>query len=275
MPLERIDTTSLERVDDRIAELCKLGLLRNTTIPISLPPLTDERHLYRLTDYGRYHAAQTRSRSERRTLVAIEEASLTSGWADEDAIWIASYPGYKDRKAVRFRIRRMVTMGWIESRVYPTPNSTSFLVLTSKGLDRINRQRGQRGGNPMRATRTPREDQVVHHLLCVQAAIRILTLTGGKLLRLHGDEDLRSFSRTGRRLRSGSSDEKLPDGRLVLRLQDGSKRAADIEILTSKYTDEVILKKYDELSEATYFFAPTPALVERTEALVGRRPHLL
>lgn len=76
-------------------------------------------------------------------------------------------------------------------------------------------------------------------------------------------------------MKAGAQDQKLPDGRLIYRLQSGRDMTADIELLTSKYTDQVIKTKYNELSERTLFFAPTQRLADRTERIVGRRPYVL
>lgn len=111
--------------------------------------------------------------------------------------------------------------------------------------------------------------------MTVQSALLILRATDGEIVSFAGDEDLRSASRKGRRIRSGTQDDSLPDGRLVFRSDSAGERIADIEILTSKYSDAVILKKHEELAEGTIFVAPTQRLAVRTEELTGLKPLLL
>src|SRR5690606_10915032 len=113
----------------------------------------------------------------------------------------------------------------------------------------LNAHRARHGLEPVVPVRVPRVDQIGHHLMTVQSALLILRATDGEIVSFAGDEDLRSASRKGRRIRSGTQDDSLPDGRLVFRSVSAGERIADIEILTSKYSDAVILKKHEDLAE--------------------------
>lgn len=208
--------------------------------------------------------------------MAIEQhAGEIGSWADEDDVWKDAFSTFSSRPAVRHRVREMVKKGWVEEGTYPSSDGLTVVTLTPKGLEHLNHRRKRLGGEFIYSTRPPRPDQALHHLLTLEAAIRVLRMTRSRLIRFLGDEDLRSQSRKGRLMKAGAQDQKLPDGRLIYRLQSGRDMTADIELLTSKYTDQVIKTKYNELSERTLFFAPTQRLADRTERIVGRRPYVL
>lgn len=276
LPLQEIATASLRRISARISLLATRELLRLDRLAVVCPPLQDRRTLYRLTRLGRYEASNNSSQRIRHVLVTIEKhASEPDSWADEDDIWQEAFRTYSQRKAVRHRLRQMIQKGWIEEGLYPFFSGIAVVTLTPKGLEVLNRERQRRGREIIQPTRPPRLDQAVHHLLTLEAAIRVLRMTRSRLIRFWGDEDLRSHARKGRALKAQIQDEKLPDGRLFYQLKSGRNMTADIELLTSKYTDQVIKKKYKELSERTLFFALTERLAKRTERIVGRRPYVL
>lgn len=244
------------------------------TLPMTIRCIRDPRIAIRLTEFGRFEAANSPNPNRRRILLAIAAAQGSTGWAEEADVRAGAYPGIKDLHAVRFRLRKLAAQGLVELQEYPTPRVTDVALLTSRGADILSRSCQRQGIPPVTPIRQPRPDQLAHHLLVVQAALLVLQTTRGTLVRFWGDEDLRSEARQGRKMRRGD-DEKLPDGRLLFRLPNGFQQVAEFEILTSKYTDATILKKYDELAEGTIFASPTRRLVDRMESLTGYRPLLL
>jgi DNA-binding PadR family transcriptional regulator len=248
------------------------GLISRTTLPTKIPQITDERYSYRLTDLGSYEAAGTASRSLRRVLTSIMQARTADGWAEEDDIWMVAYPGYGHRHAVRFRLRKLTDAGLLETLSTPEEPFTTVYALRPKAVEYL-RRRSERQGFAMPAVcRPPRMDQIVHHLLTVQTCLTILAASGAEPVRFLGDEELRSEQRKGRRSRRGRREDKLPDGRLEFTMTHGESRTAEIEVLTSKYTDETILRKYQELTEGTIFAAPTERLALRMKYLTGYNP---
>lgn len=121
----------------------------------------------------------------------------------------------------------------------------------------------------------PRHDEIVHHLLTVEAALAILRSAGTDMVfsRFWWDEPLRQASRAGRNFArlAGQDVEALPDGRLDLVGPNGP-RSIPIEVITSKYTDATILRKKRLLPDNTLWFADTMELVDRTTALIGTMP---
>lgn len=275
-PISRITTGTLRRISDRVSRMTRSGLLKTTTLPTTITCLRSDRTEYRLTPMGEYEAANTNSVPTRRALVAIAKLSSgRTGWAGEDAVWTEAYPGYSDRHAVRHRLKKYHDEGLVEINAYPSPHVTHAISIRRGAFKKLNRALARRGTAPLDLVRVPRVDQTGHHLMTVQAALLILNSTDGTLVRFQGDEDLRSKSRKGRRIRAGTRDDSYPDGRMTFRDRDGTERRSDIEILTSKYTDQVICKKHEGLEAGTIFAAPTARLADRVETLTGRRPLIL
>jgi hypothetical protein len=198
-------------------------------------------------------------------------ASAGGGWVDEDDLWRDVFPTWGARSDVRNRLKAMVADGLLEFRPLGPPRAVDLLCLTPPGVVELTRAYAQRGRVAPPTTRPPRLDQAQHHLLVVAATLLVLRQAEGRLLRLFGDEDLRSQARTGSRAHEG----RLADGRLAFSTPGRSRAEVDIEILTSKYDDETIREKHAGLRPETLFFAPGRRLCDRVEGLVGRRPYLL
>lgn len=271
-PLHEIDTATLLGIHERALAMHREGLLVHHSLPYRIATLRDERRLYALSVRGKEVLEHLRSKTDRKALEAILECALPSGWADEDDVWEEAFPGYSDRSHVRQRLNALQKQDLIRILTYPSPGRIHAFELGEKGLATLNEGRNERGEQRFEATLAPRLDEAVHHLLTVQAACYIVCATKGDVIRLWGDRDLRSETRQGRTLEADVHDVKLPDGRLVYRSPGGKEQTVDVEILTSKYTDEDIRQKYQELHPDTLFFTPTERLADRTEALVGKRP---
>lgn len=149
------------------------------------------------------------------------------------------------------------------------------IFITEEGWKAVQAAALLRHGRRTARPRSPRSDQVVHHLLVVAAVIDVLRQRQAELVALAGDEELRSESRIGRRLRPGERDVQLPDARLTLRTSAGAVDIAEIEILVSKYRSADIVAKYRALPPATLFFAPTARLCARVAGLGFPAPRLL
>jgi hypothetical protein len=125
----------------------------------------------------------------------------------------------------------------------------------------------------------PRLDEIVHHLLTVEATLTLLRSLpeGTTVAGFRGDEQLRSAARQGVNFAAlaGEAAGLLPDAEVDFRDPAGGVRTVPVELLTSKYTDETIVNKHAQLPVETVFFADTAQLVERTTDLTGRRPWLL
>lgn len=211
------------------------------------------------------------------THLAAADDPVLDTWVPEQELWHEVFSNYSKVRHVRHRLKRLADDGLIDRRRTRPPRSTVVVSLGQLGRERLEQHYAKYGRKLPEPTRPPRLDQSIHHLLVVAASIQILQQAKGRLLRLLGDESLRSSARSGRTMEAGSSDVKLPDGRLTFRGRGaGDPTRIDIEILVSKYTNEQIQAKIDELGPTgTLFFAPTSRLCERTYDLTGVRPILL
>lgn len=149
------------------------------------------------------------------------------------------------------------------------------VLVAEEGWRRVLEAERIRAGTLIARPRSPRADQIVHHLLVVAAVVELLAeRPGAELVRLAGDEDLRSASRSSQRLVRGARIALLPDARLTLRA-GGALEDVAIEILVSKYTSADIRAKYLALPAGTRYYAPTARLCRRVAALGCPTPQLL
>lgn len=149
------------------------------------------------------------------------------------------------------------------------------VFITEDGWTSVQAMALRRHGRHLERPRPPRPDSVVHHLLVVAAVIDVLRERRAALVALSGDEEIRSASRRGRRLRPGEHDVHLPDARLTVRSRTGAVDVVQIEILVSKYTSADIVAKHRTLPLETLFFAPTARLCARVARLGCPVPRLL
>lgn len=258
-----------------------------TTLTTSARVLrTDEGWIVRATDRGRHELAGLSSDGLRAVTAAVElgstrEHGLPAGWVAEDDILAAAFPNDTRLRHARHRLQPIIASGHLERRREAPPKTVTYYALTEAGhAARVKEYRTRWGVVPT-ATRTPRPDQAIHHLLAVSAGIDILRAEGRgrdvRFLDFAGDETLRSAARSGRIMVAGQTDEKLPDGRLWFTASTApAPLVADIEILVSKYSDAQITAKYEQLAPlGVLFFAPTRTLVDRVVALGFPAPRLI
>lgn len=215
--------------------------------------------------------------TDRRLLEACRTLSThpADSWVDEDEAWRTAVPDWSHRRNVRRRLLRLEEEGLLAKRWLRPRGEADRITMTEQGLKMLDRAYTMRGVIPPRPTRPPRLDQTVHHLLVVLAATRIVSARSGRLLRLWGDEDIRSQQRSGQSSHS-SSHGGLPDGRLLFRDADHQRKTVDIEIIDGKYTDKKIQEKWEDLRDGrVVFFATTPNVLHRCERLGVSRPRLL
>lgn len=264
------------RVHRRAARLCRQELLQATRVRSTLKALrAQEQWVYTLSVAASSLATQPEAL---RVVAVMREYMGTTGRLGVPEAWLIkrALPTYADPLNARWRLHQLVKQGILKRERTRPRGQQTLLTLAPAGHKKLIERNQLRGLAYPTPTRPPRVDQSVHHLLVVEAAVRILDHTKGHFVRLYGDESLRSAARKGRQLRRGDQEEILPDGRLLYRTADGKRRKVDIEILVSKYTDTQILKKYESLAPAgTLFFACTPRLCDRTQRLVAHRPILL
>lgn len=238
-----------------------------------------ERHSYRIAPRAIAYIHDTADGETRRVLNAIRALGGLGSmlWVDERSLWEHAYPTYRKRSHVRWRLKQFVEKGLLEHREETPPKRLLLIKLSDKGREYLLRSYQRRGSKPPPFVRPPRLDQAVHHLLVLESALRILAQSKHTFVLLLGDEELRSRSRMGRILAAGMQDEALPDGRLYYRhFATNQIDHIDIEILTSKYSDEQIRKKYAQLPHGrTLFFACGPRLCQRAKLLTGHTPILL
>lgn len=265
------------RLQRRVAHLASRGVLFTAQISTTLSVL-------RSVEYALYRPGPARfsydplSGEMKRVLESMEQYMAMTGEPNVPEPWLIRYvlSGYARPRDARRKLNQMVLKGVLEQEQPRSRRRLTLVTLTKLGHDEIERWYAARGRRAPTPTRAPRIDQSVHHLLVVEAALRILTRTGGKFVRLYGDESLRSATRKSIQTEAGSTTEPLPDGRLIYREEGGKLRKIDIEILVGKYTDEQIVTKYKTLAPAgTLFFACTRRLCERARKLAGVRPLLL
>lgn len=273
--LQEIDTHTRERFARKAEDLRRHGLVRFVHWHCKVPLLRQERVLYRLSERGRDTAARTESVPVRRTLVAIERNAAEHGWATEEDVWVEAYPGHRSAATVRYQIRQFEQQRWVESRIFPAAGRLRIVALSPRGWIYVAKLRRQHGLPMLPLPPSPRQDQITHHLLTVHAALYVLRNTGGTLLGYSNDESLRSEQRKGRKTQRGDELGALPDGRLTYRLPDGRLGRAEIEVLSSKYTDQMLVDKHAALGPGTTFFAMTRRLADRVERLTAHRPILL
>ena len=267
-----IDFSLIRHTEKHLLSLERSGLLKRTRLLKRIPQITVDRPAWTLSQSG-HDALQHLDNQERSWLRCVYDCSQKEGRARERSVQRHPvFSGYKDPAGVRYRIRSLVKKGWVEETSIPDSDTTSGYQLTDAG---IREYEALRRDPNLASVRAPRVDQMGHHLLTAQVATLVVIHSGGELLRLEGDETMRSESRKGKRSRTRFSKEKLSDGRLRFRDSNNADRIAEIEILTSKYSDDVITAKYRDLPEHTIFAAPTNRLVRRTKRLTGRSPLLI
>lgn len=265
-------------IQERVGRITRKGLLHVDRVHSSLAVLrASEVWMYRMTEQSR-QAAATLGGWRRRVLVALHgaEDGYTDRWVPEPAVFGDALSGYSNERDARARLTAMVKSDLLERTKSRPSRHLDLVTLAPRGEDHVAQQYRSKGRRAPLPTRSPRVDHSIHHLLVVEACAWILRDEGGRFVRLWGDEDLRSQARRGRRMSAGTTEESLPDGRLLYATRAGERRRIDIEIIVSKYTDEQIQAKYEELDgRRTLFFATSPALCERVLDLTGHRPLLL
>lgn len=232
---------------------------------------------FRLTGEG-VSSLQLTAGMTRAVLQAIQEGACpVAGGTPEAVVRESAFQNWTDSRNARFRLRQLEREGLIRRIEWRRPGIALMATLSRDGRTELVRRHAERGRRPPVATRAPRLDQCLHHLYVVGAAARILRDHDGDLIRLWGDEDLRSQQRKGVRMSAGDvSQEGIPDGRLRFRDGGGQRHSVDIEILDSKYTSAKIREKYSGLdSKRTLYFATTHALADRVESLGFPRPYLV
>ena len=206
---------------------------------------------------------------------ALAKAS-SSGWVLEEDLGARALPNWSHARNIRNRIRSCVADGMLQEKPLKRPGWSDLVTLTEAGRKELRTVYLRKGRRTPVPTRPPRLDQSVHHLFVVLASLMILQEYGGRLIRLWGDEDLRSRSRRGASSTAGGHAGGLADGLLHFVDGKGVKRKVLIEVLDSKYTDEKILQKWRELvTSDALFFATSRKLADRCEGLGLPRPYVI
>jgi hypothetical protein len=272
------------QIDSALERLRRRGLVGVSRAQTTLRVLrTAARRLYRsATSISVNPAPEVDRQKARRILAAMSDAAmpLESGWVEESDIHAVAYSRTPDRHYVRYELRRLSDNGLLESRLLREPRLVPVATLTPAGRRRAELEDARQGHTFSSLSDRPREDELVHHLLVIETVLRILQRNGSHLGMLRTDVALRRRSRRGRRTRLGDILDPLPDAELAHSVDDpdGSAgfRHETIEVVTSKYSNREIEAKYQaKWAPTALFTAPTNALCDRVERLVGRRPESL
>jgi len=282
LPAE-LTADDIVRVDAAIKTLERHGLILVTRARATLRVLrTAARRVYRpagaLTDWA---SADERKESWRvGAALGQPKAHEAASWIEEAQVHALAFPRTNDRAYVRHRLKKLVQAGLFESRSLRDPQFVRVVTLTPAGRRRAMSDDARQGHTISTLSDAPREDEIIHHLLLMEAVLRILCRENGELESLRGDAALRRRNRRGRRTRLGDLLDPVPDAELVYFVDQPDSgaglRCQVIEVLVSKYSDRELRAKYRaKWAEAAMFVAPTAALCDRVERLVGRRPELL
>ena len=272
------------RIDSALERLTRRGLVGVSRAQTTLRVLrTAARRVYlAATSISVSPAPAVDRRKARRVLAAMSDAAmpLESGWVDERDIHAVAYSRTPDRHYVRYELRRLTGKALFESRLLREPQFVPVVTLTPAGRRRAELEEARQGHTFSSLSDRPREDELVHHILVIETVLRILQRNGSHLGMLRTDVALRRRSRRGRRTRLGDRLNPLPDAELTHFVDEPDRGAGfrneTIEVVTSKYSDLEIKAKYRAAWAPTAVFAaPTRALCDRVERLVGRRPELL
>lgn len=264
------------RMERAAWELERKGLLRARWVVTTARGLrAQEQDLYRVTPLGQEALARAHPRV-RTVLEAVMAMAFEGGegWAALPEIWRMAFPGWRTERRVRARLTEFVRRGHLAHRMSRPRGRSLLLTLTRQGRDEALRRYLSRGHAAPLPARPPRQDQAIHHIWTVRAAMREAAARTGRIVRLAGDTELRSDARRGRRSKKKMRHLPLPDGRLELRV-NGSRADVPIEVLTVGYSDKMIRDKHKELPPMTVYYAASPRVVERTVALGLPRPVLL
>jgi hypothetical protein len=286
VPANTLTASDCDRVRVRVDELRREGMVEIRRSESTVPALrVTERFRYRPHPQA-VNTGPAASPEGRRVLLAVARHAAASddGWVDEDCLLPALYPHIVKPKHARYKLRAHVAAALLEEIEYGVVPLTLYehvpvvevVTLAAAGATAVAEWYASKGYKAPPATRSPRPDQAVHHLLVVCASLAILREhTGRQLLQLWGDEDLRSQTRVGRVAQAGVAQAALPDGRLRFIDADGTPGTVDIEIIVSDYSDAKIVAKYTELAPGTRYFGPTPRVCERVSRLGYAMPDLL
>lgn len=227
--------------------------------------------MYRLTALGSHQAARAQGEM-RKALFGVYQAQDATGWADERLIVDGNLLPYHTWN-VRSILKRYVTAGYLERKRSRSRHHVPMVTLTEIGVGLLEKA-AHKEGHPMEpATRPPRLDNAVHHLLVIESAMAEARRRKAGIRKIWGDEDLRSRQRKGKKAQGQHG--ALPDGRIVFEPLIGAPFEVDLEVLISKYTDVQIAEKYACLGPDAVFYATTSRLCLRVAGLVGKRPFLL
>ena len=270
-------------VDAAIERLERHGLVVVTRARTTLRVLrTAARRVYRPAAVAFDWGSANEWKEARRIAAALEpmKGREPAPWIEQAQVHALAFPRTNDRAHVRYRLKKLVQAGLFESRDLRDPEFVRVVMLTLPGRRRAMLEDARHGHALSTLSDSPRGDEIVHHLLLIEAVLRILRRDNGELGSLRGDAELRRRTRRGRRTRFGDLLDSVPDADLtyfVDRPDGGAEmRNRTIEVLTSKYRDRDLRAKYRaKWAEATLFVAPTAALCDRVERLVGHRPELL
>jgi hypothetical protein len=266
------------RIDAAVKKLERGGLVAvlraRTTLHVLRAAM---RRLYRAAATPPVNPPTFEDRREARRIVAALAAPRR--WIEESELHAAAYTGTADRYYVRHKLKSLVRAGLFEVRPLRDPHFVPVVALAPPGRWCATREEARRGYTLSTLSDGPREDELVHHLLLMEAVLRILRKTGGELISLTGDAALRRRTRRGRRTRLGDLLDPVPDAELTTAVDNpnaASLQRHTIEVLVSKYSDRELKAKYRaKWAPNALFVAPTAALCDRVEQLVGRRPDLL
>ncbi len=266
------------RIDAAVKKLERGGLAAVLRARTTLHVLrTAMRRLYRATAAPPINPPSPDDLKEARRIFAA--LAVPRRWTEESQIHARAFSGTADRYYVRHRLKRLARAGLLEVRSLRDPHFVPVVALAPPGRWCAVREAARRGHTLSTLSDGPREDELVHHLLLIEAVLRVLRQTGGELVSVSGDTALRRRSRRGRRTRRGDLLDPVPDAELTISVDSPnavSLHHQTIEVLVSKYSDRELKAKYRaNWAPSTLFVAPTAALCDRVEQLVGRRPELL
>lgn len=156
---------------------------------------------------------------EVRAFLASAGSTTEGGWVDARQVERACFAGWGRQSAVRHRLRAWAREGVLELQpLLPdeTPRAVEAYALTATGRPAWRRAMLRVESGVPHDTRAPREDQLTHWLLAVEAAIAIAVEQGQRIVQLLGDEELRSASRVGAPTRRADRYAPLPDALLLV-----------------------------------------------------------
>lgn len=183
----------------------------------------------------------------------------------------------------------LLTDGYLDVDIMRDEEVHVSVAATPHGVDKWTRAQRARRQPPLPHARHPRPDQLVHHLLAVEAALEILVSKGWRLVLLRGDPDLRSEawlsvpnSDDGKRGSATKVEQHrkkllaaLPDAELVALDSKGKVRRKLIEIISARYSASQLGDKLATLDPRVEVFAPSAAARNAARSAGFPRVHLL